>query len=477
MLLFSTCLNISKTMTPEAFIRTVIEWNDESTYEENKVPDIQWSGEKTIRFGNEKVSIDIRECASKNTIAVRHEKKTDAGIIWDTDFIMNFDEMKMSVRLERSFMDDVLYVDPRFSTPHFITLLIRHGFLLADDDLPVGREPIYIDYENVTLLSDVVLEKKYYHYPVVFVSKTVDNTDPVDVKKLAGRLKGVAHVLVQNNTNVGSMIRRECNGLNQYNGAIGVYYPSYGWEPKRFLYREFEGVEESLANAVVKNVIQYSNSLTLDPIYTWAGINSDILLEILDAQKQKTRAAENKIEQAINEADALVESVDEDLNALRERIEELARENAALHSENLGLRAKLKTGKKDPVLNFGDEEEFFTDEIKNMLLLELKDALTNTDPASRRYDVLEDIINSNGGCPTTVKEKSNDLKAKLSGYRNVTDSIKQLLKEIGFEISEDGKHYKLKYYGDDRYTTIMAKTPSDSRTGQNTASDIIRLFL
>lgn len=57
------------------------------------------------------------------------------------------------------------------------------------------------------------------------------------------------------------------------------------------------------------------------------------------------------------------------------------------------------------------------------------------------------------------------------GYRG---TMKQRLQELGFEITEDGKHYKLTYYGDNRYFTSVAKTPSDNRTGNNTAGNICR---
>ena len=38
----------------------------------------------------------------------------------------------------------ILVIDAVFSTPHFITLLIEHGFIKHDVDIPVLREPIYV---------------------------------------------------------------------------------------------------------------------------------------------------------------------------------------------------------------------------------------------------------------------------------------------------------------------------------------------
>ena len=44
--------------------------------------------------------------------------------------------------------------------------------------------------------------------------------------------------------------------------------------------------------------------------------------------------------------------------------------------------------------------------------------------------------------------------------------------DLGFEMTEEGKHYKLTYRGDPRYTVILGKTPSDNRSGSNTAAKI-----
>ena len=55
--------------------------------------------------------------------------------------------------------------------------------------------------------------------------------------------------------------------------------------------------------------------------------------------------------------------------------------------------------------------------------------------------------------------------------------MKKDLENLGFTIIEEGKHFKLVYYGDNRYMTTAAKTPSDTRTGSNLAAGIIRDML
>jgi ribonuclease BN (tRNA processing enzyme) len=62
-------------------------------------------------------------------------------------------------------------------------------------------------------------------------------------------------------------------------------------------------------------------------------------------------------------------------------------------------------------------------------------------------------------------------------YKTLTTSVRQQLQELGFEITEDGKHYRLTYYGDDRYKTTFSKTASDWREGKNMASTILKSMM
>ncbi len=52
--------------------------------------------------------------------------------------------------------------------------------------------------------------------------------------------------------------------------------------------------------------------------------------------------------------------------------------------------------------------------------------------------------------------------------------MKRTLQDMGFVITEEGKHYKFTYYGDGRYMATLAKTPSDNRSGMNIALEIIK---
>ena len=450
MLLFSTILDINKSMTKDAFIQLVIDWNQTSLHENNIIPDIRWKGERNIRYGTEDLWLDIEEYRNQNIIAVRYEKKDKDGAVWDTDYVMNFNTMKMAVRLDRSYTADALESDHKFSTPHFITLLIERGYLKGDADLPVLRTPTEITDENMTLITDIINGKFKYRLPVVYISKTYYDEDPVDVNILAGRLKGVAHVLVQKSNVYNSRIREICSNNNEYYGAIGIYYPTKVSSHKRYLYRSANGYDTFLLEKVIRAVIQYSNSQMIDTLFTWQGVNNALLRDRLISQREERMAAEQAqkvaeeeatklldsldeeerrirkqaFDDARNEANTLLDGFDEDMQRLQKQIEDLTRANEQLQFENHGLKAKLDSRDAIPVLFMGDEYEFYPGEIKDILLTMLSEALERTLPKSRRADIARDIIRNNDFQEISISN-AKEMKRLLKDYNGMSGKTRQ----------------------------------------------------
>lgn len=501
MLLFSTLLDINKSLTKEAFIRLVMEWNQSSTHENNIIHDMEWNGERNIRFGTDRLWLGIEEYPSQNIIAVRYEKEDDNGAVWTTDYVMNFNSLKMAVRLDRSYTAEALETDGKFSTPHFITLLIEHGYLADDNGLPVQRTATEIHEKNVNLVADVINKVKHYRLPVVYVSKTNSDENPVDVAYLASRLKGVAHVFTQNSLSLNQELREACDSKNEYFGGIGIYFPTKAVGHRQYIYRSAVGYDDFLMEKVVQSVIQYSNAQMLDTLFTWQGVNNAMLRDSLTSQREERLAAEKAqktaeaeaaqlldtwdeeerkikkqaLDDARAEADILLDGFDDDMQKLQRQVEELTRSNEALQFENQGLKAKLDSREANPVLYMGDEYEFYSGEIKDLLLEILSEALMRVPEKSRRADVTKDIIDHNDYKKMSMA-KAEEIKRLLKNYDGMSSKTRQVLQELGFEISENGKHYKVSYYGDGRYQRSFSKTPSDFRSGKNCAQELINLI-
>lgn len=499
MLLFSTILDMNKMLTEDAFIKLVIKWNRESTYEENIIKDIRWNGERSIRFGDDNLWLEIEEYRSRNILAVRYEKKAKDGVIWDTDYVMNFNDMKMAIRLERSFTEEALSISSNFSTPHFITYLIEGGFLKNDGSLPVLRTPTLIHENNIGMLADIINGKTYHKLPVVYISKTYQDEDPVNTGLLASRLKGVAHVFVQESNSTNDKLRELCGCRNECHGAIGVYYANTAIGHKRYLYRASTGIDTYLMEKVIGFVIQNGNAQLVDPLYTWQGVNNAVLRERLQSQEKEHAAVEaerrktlyellelkenldqtkESIEQkaladAKMEADKILDGFDQDMQELREEIARLTHENEKLVYENMGLKAKFDSNTAVPVVFMGEEDDFYQGEIKDFVLAAVKKDLDNTEPKTRRYDVLTDILQANE-YQGTGKKRAEEAKRMLSNYSGMTPKLRKGLEDIGF-VFDESDHQKVKYYGDDRYTVVYASTPSDKgHGGKNNAAVTVK---
>ncbi len=342
------------------------------------------------------------------------------------------------------------------------------------------------------------------------ISKTLNDEDPVDVLKLAKKLKGVAHILVQQSKSTNQQIRTVCEGKNEYNGAIGIYYPNQSVKHRKYLYQSSEGIDKILFQKVIRSVIQYSNSQMVDTLYTWQGVNNALLRDRLESQKSERAIAERERRNALHElldlknslkeeresvlaeANKILDEFQEDTKKDKEEVDKIFDEFAEeitrlsklvdkLEYEKQGLQAKLAKlvdEDKIPVLFMGERKEFFQGEIKDILLYTLKKEMESMDSKNykRRYDVLKDIINANHY--EAIREQYIK-KAKSSGLRNFSkmdSKMQRDLNELGFKVEKKKKHYEVSYYGDPNYVVIYANTPSDTQSaGENNLSHLINI--
>ncbi len=476
MLLYSTLLSINDTLTKDGFIRLVIEWNKKSPYETNVIRNLVWNGERNVRYGDEKLWLSIEEYRNKNIIAIRYEKVAEDGAIWDTDYVMNFDEMRMAIQLDRSYKEEALLADTKFSTPHFISMLIEGGYLKEDEDFAVTNKPLMITEGNLELVNAVIKGQVKCRLPVIYVSKTINDEEPIEVRWLLSKLKGMSHVLLQEQVSTNKELRKICQGKNEQYGAIGIYYPNATARHEKYLYHRESGYDTLLLEKVVRSVMRYNNMQNISQLYTWQGVNAALLSDRLAKQSEERVAAEKAKHEAEEEVDNVYAAFDEDLRELQRQVAELAKANEALRYENQGLRTKIQSTDAVPILCMGEEDELYQGEIKDIILAALEEALKGTKDKSRRADVIRDVIAAND-YGNLGEQRQQRIKGLLKAYDGMSKILRQELNELGFEITEEGKHYKITYYGDRRYWTTLPKTPSDHRDGKNAALTICRDML
>ena len=312
--------------------------------------------------------------------------------------------------------------------------------------------------------------------PVVLVSRTADDQEPLSVAWLASRLKGAAHVLVEKSAQECCGIRAFCGKSEEPFGAVWVYYPSGSVRCKKFCYRSATGNVDARLEMVIRSVIQYGIAQRKDRLMTWNGVIGAILNDRLMQQIRVRMSEESARKKAEDEIDKIYDTFDEDLRQLQDKVAELTRSNEALQYENQGLRARYADITASPVIYLGDEEDFYQGEIRDMILSTLEEALSATENGTRKRDVLQDILDNNP-CDHLSEERRQKVKNLFKGYKNLTGAMRQELQRLGIEITEDGKHYKLTYRGDPRYMVTVGKTPSDNRSGSNNAALINKKML
>lgn len=86
---------------------------------------------------------------------------------------------------------------------------------------------------------------------------------------------------------------------------------------------------------------------------------------------------------------------------------------------------------------------------------------------------MNDIVQNND-YQNVHEYREKAVKNMFRDYRTMSGAMRQQLQNFGFKISEEGKHYRLIYYGDGRYKTTIAKTGSDWREGKNIATTILK---
>jgi hypothetical protein len=119
----------------------------------------------------------------------------------------------------------------------------------------------------------------------------------------------------------------------------------------------------------------------------------------------------------------------------------------------------------------GVEQDLYQHEIVDIIIDALSDANRVAREGSRRQHVLQDLIKANPAL-SARQALEDEIKTLFKTYQGMDTKTRNALARMGFDLTEEGKHYKAVYQGDGRYTFSLSKTSSDHRSGKNLASDM-----
>ncbi len=332
----------------------------------------------------------------------------------------------------------------------------------TDGDVPIALVPIVLEESElgVEIAKAVINANNTCALPIVYVSANQANKHTVIPERLTRKLCGMAHIVVEPSRAFSHRLRREVGSRNVYGGVVGIYWPKgtgvtifrrESKEIKDFEQEIFETVCEALALLIPPRKCSWEEVIH---------VKNRNAIELM--KREGINAAE------ANEIVALFES---ELSEKRGHIQTLNREIDRLNTLVRHLESKTPV-QGGILINTGDEEDYFESEIQDVALLAIKDYIAkSTRENSRRAHILNAIL-SNNLITDLHEQKTKSLKDVLRGYRDMSKKIKDTFEELGFSITAEGKHWKITYQEDDRYTYVLPKSGSDHRGGLNAAADI-----
>lgn len=466
MVSYTTKFPVSHLFDKNEFIKTVIKWNQGSKFD--KIENLVWDEKDyECEWTQENVSLKFQEIKRESIIASRLRKEDEHGV-WFTDFVLNESQgsLAISVSLETTELTTDFF--PTYYPPFFVKIVLLSEYAGSDNGIEVCNREHDIN-ECMDFFKGAVAKTIVAKLPVVFVARTNEGNNPLNVNKLAFRLQGVAHVICE--PEEGTILSGFTDVLDSKDaraGKIFIMYPSNNKKSRILNLTGSSRDSDYLEDRIVNDVYNYMNSRMRKPIDTWEGVTTE-KLHIINRDLLSDQTA-------IEEENRNIYDVfGKQLEKMEESNIKLSNEVERLTVELQGLRMRYSDKEQIPVLYLGEERDLYAGEIKEIILEIMSEYQKNYKEDSRRSHIISDLMESNEFKGLTEKRREQ-LKRALKGYKTLNGSTKSLLETLGFEISDDGKHYKWTYYGDHRYMVTAAKTASDGRAGMNLSSIIDKLI-
>jgi len=464
MLNFATEFPVAFDSTSTDFIAVVKNWVLGSPYTalaETDLAGMFADGEfEVARSGQRIHSLGIAT-ESEQIVAVRNTI-IEGDLEWDTAVVFSKQDNDawVGVRTSRDSLQPASRL-PAAKKPLIVRALLDQLGGDVDGSVRVSAEPLRLKESSIALAANLILSDAACHLPVVYVSCGFDGKYAVDVDSLASDVAGMAHVVLEPSRGFSRRLQVQASSQNAYGGSVGIFWPNATGRRVYFAGRQFENPSE-LKWAIVDEL--RAALLNRRALFrcTW---------EAAEAAARKAAYASLR-SSGSNELSAYISAFDAEIRAKDARLADAEKEISRLGREVIRQQAAASAA-AGINLRLGTEQDFFTGEILETVLDAILEGKARAPAGSRREHILGSISGANTATDIR-KAKREDLKALLRGYRSLDASTRSGLEALGFSISEDGKHHKLVYQEDDRYTFSLAKSGSDNRGGLNMASDIAK---
>ena len=459
---FSTEFPIDSEKSVGDVVRLACEWISGSPH--TKIPkseltELPIDAERTVSAESEQVTLATANGQDFAIGGLRYTR-TEDGLEWTTSIasIRTNDRHLLSLQVSCEALSTAVRLPPP-KKPYFIRQVLAKLGGGMDGDIPVADKPFRLAEGEAGIAAALITGFAKNKLPIVYVSAGFDGNLLVNPDQLAQYVSGMAHVVVEPSREFSYQLKTLANSRNAFGGTVGVYWPESDARNSYFIDEETPN-PRAIQLEIAKDIRLALANRRLRSTCTWAHLQETISRKRFDSLKSKGSTA---IEDYINAFDAEQAAKDGKLIEAEQEISRLHAEIRRLASAN----QSSATGLIAP----GKEQDLYANEIRDIVISAIEETLRTTRENSRRRHVLADLLDTNQ--PTQCKEDFEDrIKSLFKTYRDMDAPTRSALLKLGFSISEDGKHYKLVFRSDGRYTFTIPKTSSDHRAGKNIASDI-----
>lgn len=400
---------------------------------------------------------------SRHIVGLQYSYQDDDDRRWLTEVVAtkNPERLWMSAKVSCDSLVAIRSL-PTPKKPYIVKMILREGWGGMDGGVLTTDQPLFLDRNHLEIAESYICGNAQNHLPIVYISTTPyqANRYAVSPSRLARSLGGLAHILVEPNSSFSFLLSKQTDCENPYGGAVGIYWPDGAGRRKYFPSDPSQNSDELEATITRDVTHALANRRPLSEC-SWQFLR----------EKASNRAIKKLKDEGSNSIDKYIEAFDGEIQAKDARLfeaeAEISRLRRELHTKNADRQSR------GGVLLPGNEVDYYHNEIRTIACWALEKAMSYAADGSRRQHILSDLMEANAlhSCGQDVEES---IKQALSDYRKMDVNVRASLLGAGFDISDDGKHYKLVFRADPRYTFALSKTASDHRSGKNIASDICK---
>ncbi len=470
-------LPLIKEADKETFMELCIRWNQENAWQ--RIEGIaREKGQYSLAFHEGPRSLMFAEFAKYELLSMKYEITGSRTI----EATMNSERQFVSIIASISATAKESDASSAFNSVMALAkLFIRSGLIDSESGIVASEEAVSVTASDYTKAENVILNRQPFLMPAVIVSRTSFGRPAVSPKKIAAKLVGLAHLLVLEEDRASSLLVSSCGTNAPYGGRVGIYYPN---GKNVILKSEDYESEKAVIQEVLSELQAYlknQNPGMLEQYESIAKHNDKGAKQIVtvsssragyELNPQQPKAARKD---TFAELQKQLEETQRKLELLEKKQADLEADNAKLKQQNHDLKNQVSHMNMPGVLIQGTEQEYYPGEVRSLTLEALAGACVNATDGSRRRDIYNDLIKANGS-DTSCAQHATKIKNLMKGYSVMTGPIRSALEAEGYVISEEGKHCKLSWHNDPRYYTVVPKSGSDVRGGENIAREMIRKF-